>query len=54
MLSLKEMREAAKKAFESKVKGPVEEVKVVGNEGSTHDPRKLVNNKKEDEEDENY
>lgn len=50
MLTLKEMREAAKKAFESKVKGPVEEIKTVGNEGSTHDPRTLPKPKKDEDE----
>lgn len=49
-MTLKEMREAAKRAFDSKVKGPVEEVKVVGNEGSTHDPRQLPKPKKEEDE----
>lgn len=52
MLSLREMREAAKKAFDSKVKGPVEEMKTVGNEGSTHDPRMLPKPKKEEEDEE--
>lgn len=48
-MTLKEMREAAKRAFESKITGPVEEVKTVGNEGSTHDPRQLPKIQKEEE-----
>lgn len=50
MLSLKEMREAAKRAFEQNFKGEVEEIKTVGNEGSTHDPRTLPKAQKEEDE----
>lgn len=50
MPSLREMREAAKKAFEQNFKGEVEEVKIVGNEGSTHDPRTLPKPQKEEDE----
>lgn len=52
MATLREMREAARKAFEQNFKGEIENVETVGNKGSTHDPRTLPNTEKEEEDEE--
>ena len=51
-MTLKEMREMARKAFEQNHKGkPIEDLTKIANAGSEHDPRKLPKEVKEDEED---
>ena len=40
-MTLKEMKELARKAWLEKNKGPVEDLTGVANKGSEHDPRKL-------------
>ena len=40
-MTLKEMKELARKAWLEKNKGPVEDLTGVANKGSKHDPRKL-------------
>lgn len=48
-MTLKEMKELARKAWLEKNKEPVEDLTGVANKGSEHDPRKLQKEVEEDE-----
>lgn len=48
-MTLKEMKELARKAWLEKNKGPVEDLTGVANKGAEHDPRKLQKEVEEDE-----
>lgn len=48
-MTLKEMKELARKAWLEKNKEPVEDLTGVANKGSKHDPRKLQVEVKDDE-----
>lgn len=52
-MTLKEMRELARKSFEKKQEGkPIEQIETCGNKGVTHEkPTGTQNDNKEDEED---